>query len=148
MKKLALIILGIMSINASAQQVLSPELLLKLGRVSVLGISKDGKNIVYKVSTPVMEDNKSTNKFYTIPVNGGTATEVKDTKDLVTDKNISPDGKYILSSEEVKTEKILGKDYYPSLEKSDVQIYNGLDYRHWDTWNNGTHNHVFYAENK
>lgn len=148
MKKLALIILGIMSINASAQQVLSPELLLKLGRVSVLGISKDGKNIVYKVSTPVMEDNKSTNKFYTIPVNGGTATEVKDTKDLVADKNISPDGKYILSSEEVKTEKILGKDYYPSLEKSDVQIYNGLDYRHWDTWNNGTHNHVFYAENK
>lgn len=148
MKKLALIILGIMSINASAQQVLSPELLLKLGRVSVLGISKDGKNIVYKVSTPVMEDNKSTNKFYTIPVNGGTATEVKDTEDLVTDKNISPDGKYILSSEEVKTEKILGKDYYPSLEKSDVQIYNGLDYRHWDTWNNGTHNHVFYAENK
>lgn len=148
MKKLALIILGIMSINASAQQVLSPELLLKLGRVSVLGISKDGKNIVYKVSTPVMEDNKSTNKFYTIPVNGGTATEVKETKDLVADKNISPDGKYILSSEEVKTEKILGKDYYPSLEKSDVQIYNGLDYRHWDTWNNGTHNHVFYAENK
>jgi dipeptidyl aminopeptidase/acylaminoacyl peptidase len=34
------------------------------------------------------------------------------------------------------------------LSKADAQVYNGLDYRHWDTWNNGSHNHVFYAENK
>ena len=59
-----------MSIAASAQQVLSPELLWKLGRVSVLGISKDKKLIVYKVSTPVVEENKSTNKFFTIPISG------------------------------------------------------------------------------
>ena len=75
-----------MSIAGSAQQVLSPELLWKLGRVSVLGISKDKKSIVYKVSTPVMEDNKSTNKFYVMPIGGGTATEVKDTKELIADK--------------------------------------------------------------
>ena len=30
----------------SAQQILSPELLWKLGRVSALGISKDGKNVI------------------------------------------------------------------------------------------------------
>ena len=42
----------------------------------------------------------------------------------------------------------MGKDYYPEWQKSDVQIYNELDYRHWDTWNTGSHNHVFYAENK
>ncbi|RAR71744.1 dipeptidyl aminopeptidase/acylaminoacyl peptidase [Flavobacterium aciduliphilum] len=137
-----------MSLLSSAQQVLTPELLWKLGRISVIGISKDKKNIVYKVATPVMEENKSVSKYYTIPITGGVATELKETKELVTDKNVSPDGKYILSSQEVKTEKILGKDYYPELQKSDVQIYNGLDYRHWDTWNNGTHNHVFYAENK
>ena len=145
MKKIVFIIVCIMSLSASAQQVLSPELLWKLGRVSVLGISKDKKSIVYKVSTPVVAENKSTSKFYTIPVGGGNPTEVKDTKDLVSDKNISPDGSYILSSQEVKTENILGKDLYPELQKSDVQIYNGLDYRHWDTWNNGTHNHVFYG---
>lgn len=137
-----------MSIAASAQQVLTPETLWKLGRVTPLGISKDGKSVVYKVSTPVMEENKSTNKFYTIPLSGGTPTEVKDTKDLLTDKNISPDGKLIVSTQEVKTENVLGKDFYPELQKSDVQIYNGLDYRHWDTWNTGSHNHVFYAENK
>jgi dipeptidyl aminopeptidase/acylaminoacyl peptidase len=137
-----------MSIAASAQQVLTPETLWKLGRVTPLGISKDGKSVVYKVSTPVMEENKSTSKFYTIPLTGGTPTEVKETKDLLADRNVSPDGKLILSTQEVKTENVLGKDYYPELQKSDVQIYNGLDYRHWDTWNNGTHNHVFYAENK
>jgi dipeptidyl aminopeptidase/acylaminoacyl peptidase len=137
-----------MSLAASAQQVLSPETLWKLGRVSVLGMSKDGKSVVYKVSTPSVEENKSTSKFYTIPVSGGNPTEVKDTKDLVSDKNVSPDGTFILSSQEVKVNKVLGKDYYPNLDKSNAQIYNGLDYRHWDTWNDGTVNHVFYAENK
>ena len=148
MKKLFFIILSTMSIAASAQQVLSPELLWKLGRVTPLGISKDGKLVVYKVTNPSVEENKSSSKFYTIPLTGGSAIEVKDTKDLIADKNVSADGKFIVSTQEVKTEKVLGKDYYPNLEKSDVQIYNGLDYRHWDTWNNGTHNHVFYAETK
>ena len=137
-----------MSISASAQEVLSPELLWKLNRVTALGISKDKKSIVYKVSTPSIEENKSNSKLYSIPITGGIPTELKDTKELLADKNVSPDGKYILSSQEVKTEKVLGKDFYPDLQKSDAQVYNGLDYRHWDTWNNGTHNHVFYAENK
>ena len=48
----------------------------------------------------------------------------------------------------MKIDKVHGKDFYPELEKSNVQIYNGLDYRHWDTWNEGKFNHVFYKENK
>ena len=147
MNRILFLIVCTMSITASAQQVLSPETLWKIGRVSTIGISKDGKSIIYKVSTPSVEENKSSSKFYTIPVAGGNAVEVQEaqTKDLVADKNSSPDGKYILSNEEVKTEKVLGKDFYPELDKSEAQIYDGLDYRHWDTWNNGTHNHVFYA---
>jgi dipeptidyl aminopeptidase/acylaminoacyl peptidase len=145
MKKILLLTLSIMGLSASAQQHMTPELLWKLGRVSALGISKDGKNIVYKVSTPNITENKSDSKFYTMPVGGGKATEVKEYKDLLKDKYISPDGKWILSHKEIKVEKVLGKDYYPELDKSDVQVYNGLDYRHWDTWNDGTHNHVGYA---
>ena len=137
-----------MSLSASAQQVLSPETLWNLGRVSVLGISKDGKNLVYKVGTPDVDANKIVSKYYTIPVKGGAATEVTNASSLVAYKNVSPDGKFILSSQEVKTEKVLGKDFYPELQKSGAQIYDGLDYRHWDTWNTGSHNHVFYAENK
>ena len=102
--------------------------------------------MIYKVSVPSVEENKSDSKFYSISVNGGFATEIPETKELLTNKNLSPDGKYLLSNKEVKLEKILGKDLYPELEKSNVQVYNGLDYRHWDTWNDGNHNHVFYAD--
>jgi dipeptidyl aminopeptidase/acylaminoacyl peptidase len=148
MRKTLFLMLTMISLTATAQNVMTPELLWKLGRVTPLGISKDGKNIVYKVSTPSVEENKSNSKFYTIPVNGGNAVEIKDTKDLLADKNISADGKFIVYNEEVKEAKVLGKDYYPNLEKSNVQIYDGLDYRHWDTWNEGKFNHVFYKENK
>ncbi len=146
MKKLLILTLGMMGLTAAAQEVMTPELLWKLGRVTPIGISKDGKNIVYKVATPSVEENKSNSKFFTIPINGGTAVEVADTKNLVKDKNLSPDGQYLLSHKEVKVEKILGKDIYPELKKADAQVYNGLDYRHWDTWRDGTFNHVFYAE--
>lgn len=147
MKKSIIIFTLCMGIQTlAAQEVLTPETLWKLGRVSPLGISKDGKNILYKVSIPSVEENKSNSKTFSIPVNGGTATEITDTKELLVDKNLSPDGKYKLSNKEVKVEKINGKDVHPDLKKSDVQIYNGLNYRHWDTWNEGSYNHVGFSE--
>ncbi len=138
-----------MTSNAiSAQNVMTPELLLKLGRIAPMGISKDGKNVIYKVSYPSMDENKSDSKIYSLPIAGGKPTEITDTKSLLNDKNVSPDGKFILYSEEVKLDKIHGKDFYTELDKSDAQIYNSLDYRHWDTWNEGQYNHVFFKENK
>ena len=148
MKKIVVVLTCIMSLTATAQQVLSPELLWKLGRVSVVGLTKDGKSIVYKVAIPSVEENKSNTKIYSIPITGGNATEIKEFKDLVSDKNVSPNGAFVLSTQEVKVNNVLGKDIYPNLDKSNAQVYNGLDYRHWDTWNNGTVNHVFYAEYK
>ncbi|RTY93886.1 S9 family peptidase [Flavobacterium sp. GT3R68] len=145
MKKIVLLTLFMMSVNAVvAQNVMSPELLWKLGRITALGISKDGKNVIYKVSTPDVAENKSDSKYYSIPVNGGNASEITDFKTVLKDKNVSPDGKYIVYNDEVKIDKVHGKDFYPELDKSNVQIYNGLNYRHWDTWNEGKFNHVFY----
>lgn len=148
MKNIFFLTLTIMSLAVEAQNTMTPELLWKLGRVTGLGISKDGKNVVYKVATPAVEENKSNSKYFTIPVSGGNAVEVTDYKSLLTDKNISSDAKYVVYNEEVKLENVLGKDLYPELKKSDVQVYNGLDYRHWDTWSEGKFNHVFYKENK
>lgn len=146
-KKIGIVILSLMSVAASAQT-LTPEMLWKLGRVSVLGLTKDGQTIVYKVSTPSVAENKSSSKYFTVPVAGGAATEVQNAEALVANRNLSPNGKYLLSSQETKVEKVLGKDFYPELEKSTAQVYNGLDYRHWDTWNDGTHNHVYFADAK
>lgn len=112
MKKVLLLTLTMMSINTIvAQDTMSPETLWKLGRVTALGISKDKKNVIYKVSTPSVEENKSASKFYSIPLIGGKATEIKDTKDVLADKNISPDGKFLVYNEEVKIDKVHGKRF-------------------------------------
>ena len=137
-----------MSVSATAQTTMTPELLWKLGRVTGLGISKDGKNVVYKVSTPSVADNKSTSKYFTVPVAGGPSVEVAEHKSLLADKSLSPDGAYKVYHEEVKLQDVLGKELHPDLKKSEAQVYNALDYRHWDTWSEGKYNHVFYKENK
>lgn len=149
MNKIVVLISVFMTFSTvKAQNVITPEKLLSAGRLSAVGISKDSKKIVYKVSTPSMTENKMEAKYYSIPVNGGTAVEVADYKSLLSDRMISSNKEYILYSESVKVQDITAQDYYPELEKATVQIYNGLDYRHWDAWNEGKFNHVFYRENK
>jgi dipeptidyl aminopeptidase/acylaminoacyl peptidase len=128
---------------STAQNKMTPELLWKLGRASALGISKDGKYIVYSVNTPNAEANKGSRKSYILPIEGGSPTEVSSTDNLLNDKNLSPDGKYILSNKEVKIKKISGSDYYPALTKSNVYIFDDLSNRHWDTWEDGSFDHVF-----
>lgn len=134
--------------NVFAQQVLTPEALWELGRVSALGISKDGKSVVYRVTTPSIADNSFTSKVYTVPVTGGNAQEITDYQSLLDNSKISPDGKYILYHEAVKLTPVYGNDFYPNLDKSTVQIYDALGYRHWDTYADGTYNHVFYKLNQ
>jgi dipeptidyl aminopeptidase/acylaminoacyl peptidase len=141
MKKLVLIALFMISNTGIAQEIMSPETLWQLERVSALGISKDGKAIIYKVSKPDMVENKLNSTYYSIPIIGGKAKEVKEYATFLNDKNFSNGN--TLSHKEIKIDKVLGKDFYPELDKSNVQIYEGLDYRHWDTWNEGKHNHVF-----
>ena len=126
-----------------AQNKMTPDLLWKLGRVSGKGISKNGKYVVYSVSTPDWEANKSSSKSYMMPVEGGTPAQIGKPDSLLTDKNISPDGKYLLSHKEVKVKKISGKDYYPELTKSNAYIFDNLNNRHWDTWEDGSFDHVF-----
>ena len=56
---------------------------------------------------------------------------------------ISPDGKKIAFSKEVLVEKLMGKEKYSDVPKSTAQIYNDLNHRHWDRFNEGKYNHVF-----
>ena len=124
---------------------MTPELLWKLGRVSAVGITKDKQSVIYNVSMPDMASNKSTKKTYRIGINGSVGEVIEHYNNLIEDRNISPDGKYILSNKEVKVKKVFGADYYPELEKSNVHIYDNLMIRHWDEWEDGKFNHVFFA---
>ena len=145
MKKYFSVIAFFCCTNIIAQNLMTAELLWKLGRVSALGISKDKKYIVYSVSTPNAAENKSSRKSFIIPINGGDAIAVTNTDSLLSSDRISPDGKYIMNSEDVKIKSVYGKDFYPELSKSNVQIYDQLNYRHWDTWEDGAFGHVFVA---
>lgn len=150
MKKILILALGVFATTTSinAQEVMTPELLLQLGRVSPIGLTKDGKNLVYRVSTPDMNEDKLNSKVYIIAIKGGKATEIEDYTSLIVDKNISPDGKYLLFHKEVLIHNVLSKDIHTDLDKSTAYVNNGLDYRHWSTDNEGKFNHVFYRENK
>lgn len=144
MKKLTIIILlSTLAYSVQAQKPLTPETLWKLGRVTGMGISNDKQKVVFSVSTPSVSDNKSNKKTYAIPVNGGTASEISNADELVKSDRISPDGMFVIKAADVKMRNVFGKDFYPELEKSTVQIYDGLNYRHWDEWEDGAFSHVF-----
>lgn len=134
------------SLTGIAQNKMTPELLWKLGRVSGIGISTDGKHVLYAVSTPNAEANKSSRQLYMMPLEGGTPTAISNTDSLLKNKNLSPDGKYLLSNKEVKVKNMTGSDYYPELSKSNVYIYDNLNNRHWDTWEDGKYDHVFITD--
>lgn len=135
--------LFLFTIMLNAQDRMTPELLWKLGRVAPTGITKDGNGVVYTVSMPDVEANKSNKKSYLLSFSNGNVREVSDTERLVRNSRISPDGRYQLSAKDVKVRKVFGKDFYADLPKSNVQIYDGLGYRHWDEWEDGEYSHVF-----
>ncbi len=129
---------------AYAQQTMTPELLWQVKRVSPIGLSEDSKELYYRVTIPNVEKNNSETKYYKMSVSGGNATEISENEVKAVDKNISPDGKHKLFHKEVHLKDIKGLDIYKDLPQSDVYVYNSLDYRHWDTFNEGKFNHVFY----
>ncbi len=130
-------------INIIAQKKMTPELLWSLGRVSGMGISDDGHWVIYSVSTPDISINKTKRKVFAIPIKGGIPVEIARPDSLLNNDRISPDGKYIISASDVKLKNVQGKEFYPELEKSNAQIYDQLNYRHWDTWEDGAFSHVF-----
>ncbi len=146
MKRFYLLLLIVLPLYIFPQTTMSPELLWKLGRVNGIGISKNKQYIIYSVATPDVVQNKAVSKTYRLPVNGGTAEEITNADTLVANNHISADGKWKISDSDVKIMNIYGSDFYPALTKSNVQIYNGLDYRHWDTWEDGKFSHIFLSK--
>jgi dipeptidyl aminopeptidase/acylaminoacyl peptidase len=142
MKKLILC-LCLTPLMALAQDRMTPELLWQLGRVTTAGVTKDGKQVVYKVTTYNTAENTNTVRTYAIPVSGGQPVELKAATDLLPDKHVSSDGDFKIVVKDAKIQKIQGKEYYTDLQKSNVQIYDGLNFRHWDTWEDGAYSHLF-----
>lgn len=146
MKKILILILSnifILGFANSQSKLMTAEQLIELNRVSAVGLSNDGKLVIYKTSSFDLETNERESKTFSVPVQGGEVQSLEDTENLVTDKNISPDGKWKLTSKEVKLQKVSGSDHHDDVPQSDVFIYDHLNYRHWDTWEDGAYSHVF-----
>lgn len=56
---------------------------------------------------------------------------------------VSPDGTHIAFSKELLIKPVMGTDLYPELKKTTAQVYTNLNYRHWDTWEDGKFSHIF-----
>lgn len=125
-----------------AQNHLTVRGLIELNRVSAIGLSEDGKKVIYRVSKVDVESNKSSARYISMNLDGSEKKELSSVKGLTPDRDISPDGKYKIVIEEVKLRDVFGSDYYPTMEQSNMMIYNDLNYRHWDTWEDGKYSHV------
>ncbi|MEI8053917.1 MAG: S9 family peptidase [Bacteroidota bacterium] len=145
-KSITLLFLLSLGLGIQAQNTMTPELLWKLNRISGLGVSIDKKFVVYNVSTPNVEINKSSSKKFFISIADGKIKSISNPDSLLKDETISPDGKYQLSDASVKIKDIKGEDYYPELSKSNVYIFDNLNNRHWDTWEDGNFDHIFLTE--
>src|SRR5687767_1008448 len=99
MKFLSLSIFIIFSFSSYSQNTpvkLTPEMLWKLGRVTGLGISKDGKSAVYSVRHYNTNENTSISEDFVVPVTGGASVQTFNKDSVMGNKNISPNGKYII----------------------------------------------------
>ena len=136
-------LLPAVSFTALAQNVLTPEALIEMNRVSALGLTKDLQNVVYQVSKVDISTNARTSEVFMIPIEGGEAKKIEDYAGLVSDASVSTNGEYRIVAEDVKMMKVTGLDHYPDLKSTNMMIYNELNYRHWDTWEDGAYSHLF-----
>jgi dipeptidyl aminopeptidase/acylaminoacyl peptidase len=130
----------------NAKERMTPENLWQVKRVSPLGLNQAGTDVLYKVTTPNIKNNDFESKVYQVSINGGPSRLIENYQGLVKDKNVSPDGSKKLLHDSVKLNSVLGKDRYENLTAADAYVFDDLDYRHWDSWNDGSYKHVFYQD--
>ena len=130
------------SFSATAQ-VMTPEKLWSLERVSAVGLTNDGEKVIYRTRSYDVNENSGSSKTFVIPLKGGVPVQVNKVDSIFSDGKTSASGKWRIITKEVEVEPVTGEDFYPELKKSDVYIYDDLNYRHWDTWEDGKYSHLF-----
>ena len=134
------------SAGLSAKELMTPEKLWQVKRISPLGLNVEQTHVIYKVTTPSVADNDFSSKVYQVPLAGGASQLLEAYQGVLLDDKLSPDGKYKLFHEAVEVETILAVDTYQDLSKADAYVFDDLNYRHWDTWKDGSFKHVFYQD--
>jgi len=80
---------------ANAQDVMTPELLWQLKRVSAPAVSSDGLRLVYGVRTYDLTANKGDTDLFLLDVKGGDPVQLTDMKGSESSASWRPDGQWI-----------------------------------------------------
>lgn len=134
------------------------------GRTDLWLVSSDGTGLRRLTSNPAADTNprwspdgrsiyflstrSGSSQVWKIPADGGEATQVTTLPLDVSNLMLSPDGARIAFSLEVfpdsKTiDESVQRMADRSKSKASGQIFDELFFRHWDTFSNGTRNHLF-----
>jgi dipeptidyl aminopeptidase/acylaminoacyl peptidase len=128
---LTLLVLAI-AVIANAQARMTPELLWKLGRVSEMQVSPDGKKIIYGITYYSLTENKGNRHLWVIPAAGGTPVQLTNSKGSEFNAIWRPDGKKIgYLSDESGSSQIweMNPDGSDKTKVSDVDgDINGFEY--------------------
>jgi dipeptidyl aminopeptidase/acylaminoacyl peptidase len=104
----------------------------------------EGKTVLYRGSK-VWYARDEQNLYHSLDAGESWETIFQNPSAWEGDIKISPDGKWIAYTREVLVKPMLGTDIYPDLPKNTAHIYTDLNYRHWDTWEDGKFSHIFVA---
>lgn len=117
-------------IGGAAKQITSTA-----GSESILMVDQKTGKLIYSYKGQLFEMN----------ADGSAIKQLTNEKEGLENVILSPNKDYILFTKEVSIIKNVGNEKYPDLPKANALIYEDLNYRHWDTWEDGKYSHVFYA---
>lgn len=98
----------------------------------------DGKKIGY-ISTTSGEP-----QLWEINTDGTSPRQISKVTGGIAGFKYAPDMKHIFYVGTVKLDQDV-HDKYPDLPLANARLYDDLMYRHWDTWSDGTYQHIFVA---
>jgi dipeptidyl aminopeptidase/acylaminoacyl peptidase len=99
----------------------------------------DGRKIGY-ISTVSGEP-----QLWEINPDGTSPVQISKVKDGISGFKYAPDMKHVFYIGTVKLDKDV-HDKYPDLPMANARLYDDIMYRHWDTWSDGTYQHIFIAK--
>lgn len=110
-----------------ASDVMTPEVLWSFGRLGGESISPDEKTVLYGVTYFNKEEDKSYRDLYTLPVAGGKATQITNTKAKEWGETWTKDGKIAFMSAESGSAQIWMMDADGSNRKQVSNIEGGIN---------------------
>jgi dipeptidyl aminopeptidase/acylaminoacyl peptidase len=101
--------------------------------------SPDGSKIGYLTTIGNLS------QIWEMKPDGSGKHKISNTKSDIEIFDYSPDGKHVFFTSRVKTDTS-ASDIYPDLPKTGAMIIDDLMYRHWDSWTDYRHSHIFVAD--